>query len=120
MPILPTEDQEQITLIDWSSFQPSIRPYLIHIPNGGSRHPVEAKKLKRMGVKKGVSDLFFAKPMHGYAGLWIELKRNDKKIKPTPEQTEWINLMNESGYSAVVCHGAEEAMKEINSYIKGK
>lgn len=120
MNLIPTEEQEHFALMDWLAYRPEIKSHFIHIPNGGSRHILEAKKLKRMGVKKGVSDFFLAKPMHPYAGLWVELKRKNKKISPTPEQQEWLKLMNESGYKAVVCYGAQEAIDQINDYLMSK
>ena len=75
-----TEIQHHIGLMSWAKTQPILDEYLIHIPNGGYRHPLEALKLKKMGVKAGVSDLFLAYPNPNYHGLWIELKvkRQDK------------------------------------------
>lgn len=56
-----TEDQVQQVVLNWSRRQTyKSRPlfdYLHHSPNGGSRHPVEAAKFKRMGVKAGYPDL---------------------------------------------------------------
>ena|SRR6185312_8341360 len=120
MKIIPTEEQEHFALMDWLTYRPSIKSHFIHIPNGGSRHILEAKKLKRMGVKKGVSDFFLAQPAHPYAGLWIELKRKNKKIMPSKEQQEWIDLMNAAGYKAVICYGAQEAIDQINAYLTCK
>jgi hypothetical protein len=118
MQFTPSEDQEQISLIQWASYNPDIFPYIIHIPNGGSRHPLEALKLKKMGVKKGVSDLFFTFPVFPYCGLWIELKSRKKGAKATEEQIQWLQLMNKVGYKAVLCHGWEEARDQIINYLK--
>jgi hypothetical protein len=77
-----TEIQHHIGLMSWAKTQPILDEYLIHIPNGGYRHPLEALKLKKMGVKAGVSDLFLAYPNPNYHGLWIELKSEKGKISP--------------------------------------
>lgn len=42
------------------------------VPNGGSRNPVEAKKLKATGMKAGVADLIVLLP--NAKTLFIELK----------------------------------------------
>ena len=55
---MASEAQHQAYVIKWSQ-QPSIRrqwpelALLHHIPNGGTRDPVEAKHLKQQGVKSG-------------------------------------------------------------------
>jgi hypothetical protein len=103
----PTEDQEQIALMHWARLTPICRDYLIHIPNGGSRNVLEAKKFKAMGVKAGVSDLFLAYPSNRYGGLWIELKRKGGKL--TEPQRHWLSCMNNLGYKACVCYGWGEA-----------
>lgn len=126
------EDQHQIALMKWaaitrmnalSAAEPGtfVSDYLIHIPNGGSRHLLEAVKLKAMGAKKGVSDLLLAIPAGGFAGLWIELKAPYKtsaeKNYPSPEQRAWVARMNAAGYRAVVCYGWTEAQHQIARYL---
>jgi hypothetical protein len=53
---VPTEDQEQITLMSWAHHvkfgNGRLSDYLIHIPNGGSRNIIEASKLKRWELKQ--------------------------------------------------------------------
>ena len=48
-----------------------------------------ARKMKKEGQKRGVSDLFLAYPHGSYCGLWIELKKLDGK-NPTDDQMVWI------------------------------
>lgn len=79
-PSYMTETSHHIGLIHWAKTQPILSDYLIHIPNGGYHHPREAKKLKKMGVKAGVSDLLLAYPNDYYHGLWIELKSPKGKL----------------------------------------
>jgi hypothetical protein len=125
MNLIATEQQEQIALMQWAALHPICKDYLIHIPNGGSRHPLEAKNLKRMGVKAGVSDLFLAYPQYHYDeegmhgqwrhGLWIELK--SKKGKVTNTQLYWLSQMQERNYIAEVAYGWEEARDIISRYL---
>lgn len=92
--------------------------YLIHIPNGGTRHPLEAKNLMLQGVKPGVSDYLLTIPKGEYHGAWIELKRKDKKVSPTANQLIWIHRMREVGYFADVAYGCDEAWRFIMNYLK--
>jgi hypothetical protein len=115
----PTEDAEQIAVMEWAELQSGKFPQLkllFHIPNGGSRHPAEAKKLKAMGVKPGVPDLFLPVPGRKCYGLFIEMKRV-KGGTLSENQKEWISALNLQVYIAVVCHGADEAIAVIKSYL---
>ena len=59
------EDTEQIRVMDWAAGAecryPELR-WLHHIPNGGARRGSEAGRLKRMGVKRGISDIHLPYP----------------------------------------------------------
>lgn len=89
--------------------------YHFAIPNGGSRHPAEAVNLKKEGVKAGVPDIMIPIPRGKYHGLFIEMKYG--KNKPTEKQKEWINLLNDLGYKAVVCYGFESAREVVDDYL---
>jgi len=92
--------------------------HLFHIPNGGSRNPIEARNLKYQGVKAGVPDLFYPFPNTKYHGLFIEMKYG--KNKPTKFQIEWLSYLNSVGYLAVVCYSADEAFKLLEKYFEDK
>lgn len=98
-----------------------VADYLYAIPNGGNRNKREAGRLKRQGVKAGVSDLHLAFAVNGYVGLWIEMKRPIVKGQPkprvSPDQTAWINRMGLAGYRAVVCYGVDDARATIKDYL---
>lgn len=114
------EDEEQQAIFTWAKYtsigSEKVSDYLFHIPNGGLRNKREAARLKRQGVKAGVSDMFLPIPMRGYAGLWVELKAKEG-VKPTASQKEWIDKMVSVGYSAKVCYGSGEAIKVIKEYL---
>ena len=44
---------------------------LFAVPNGGSRHKIEAANMKRQGVKRGVADVILQIPKKGYASLCL-------------------------------------------------
>ena len=116
-----SEAQEQEAVMVWAKLNERKYPclkWLFHIPNGGSRHPAEAVTLKRMGVKPGVPDLFLPCPRREYCGLWIEMKAEKGRLSAL--QGEWIQWLNEAGYRAVVCFGAQQAIDEIERYLNDK
>src|SRR5690349_18767754 len=55
------------------------RSYCFAIPNGGSRHVVEAVRLREQGVTPGIPDVFCALPRQGFHGFFIEFKRPQVK-----------------------------------------
>lgn len=114
--LIATEDQEAIALINWAQLHPICKNFLIHIPNEGKRSFFSGKKLKRMGLKRGVSDFFLAYPSGKYHGLWIELKRL-KLSKCTDEQIDWVKNMNTLDYKAQFAYGWERARDFIIDYL---
>ena len=112
-----TEEQECIALNDWARYHPICKHYLVHIPNGGTRHLLEAMKLKRMGVRAGVSDYLLAYPTSKHKGLWIEMKSKNGKL--TEQQANWLKLMKDIGHDTLVAYSFEEARDYIvNEYLK--
>lgn len=109
----PTEEDDQIALCQWMDLN-NIRYYAI--PNGGSRNQLEAYKLKRCGVKRGIPDLCMPMPTKGHHGLYIELKRRGG-ANGTKEQKEWINYLRSVGYRAEIAKGFDEAQKIIEEYL---
>lgn len=117
---VPTEAQEQTALFQWAALMegrwPELR-LLYAIPNGGSRHPVEARHLKEQGVKPGVPDVFLSASRCGYHGLYIEMKRR-KGGRVSVEQKKMILALRAQGYKAEVCRGWEEAKNTICEYLR--
>lgn len=88
------------------------------VPNGGSRHGLEAAKMKQQGVRSGVSDLVVALPRGGYHGLYLELKATPPRDAELAEsQREWLAKMQACGYCAKLARGIEEAQAVIREYM---
>lgn len=113
--LLATEAQEQEALIKWAKLK-KLDKYLFAIPNGGLRDKITAARLKRQGVKPGVSDLFFAHPSREKHGLFIEMKRR-KGGKVTEAQAEFIQQCLALGYEARVANGWVDASEIIKNYL---
>lgn len=146
--IIPTESQENDKLMDWANIHPKLKHpifgnILVHIPNEGKRSIVGNMRLfSKGGAKSGFPDIFL--PISAgknvniywsdgikiqYGGMFIELKRvNFKPPKPTNiksyafymRQMAWIDYLNNAGFYAVMCKGADEAIEEIEKYLNEK
>lgn len=119
------EAAEQIKLFRWVDFAVNQYPeleMLYHIPNGGSRNPIEAANLKRQGVRAGVPDLCLPIARGKYHGMYIEMKYGDNK--PTENQKHWLRNLQRYGYATSICYSAEVAIADIEKYLnledKGK
>lgn len=104
------------------SFQKSVAKYLnainafwFHCPNGGSRHALEAVKLKEMGVKAGIPDCIILDSRHGYAGLAIELKVGYNK--PSDRQLSIFDMLVERNYMVLVSWSLDEVVSAVDWYF---
>lgn len=114
-----TEAQHQINLMRWTLINRNVYPELAllhHIPNGGSRDYIEAKRLKEQGLKAGVPDLCLPVPRGIYHGLYLELKTDKGKLSDSQEW--WLERLRQQGYYAIVCHGWHSAVQVVESYLK--
>lgn len=106
-----------INTVNWFKHNyPELDDDFHHFANERRCSPQEGYLLKRMGVKKGVSDFFLAIPCNGKAGLWIELKVG--KNKPSKEQQAFLDRKAQRGYEAVWVVGTEAAREAIGNYLK--
>lgn len=114
---LKQEDTIQINVVNWFRFNyPDYEKDLIHIANQRTCSVQEGKILKRMGVTRGVSDLFLSVPNCEFHGLWLELKCENGKL--SAEQEEFLELKRKRGYDAQVAHSKEKAITILENYMK--
>ena len=115
-----TEDDHQALVIKWAESAigkwPCLR-WLYHIPNERKCTVIEGARLKRIGVKAGVSDLFLPYPVGRYHGLYIEMKTPDGRVSDS--QTEFLEAMKRYGYAAYICKGYAAAIRVIKDYLGG-
>lgn len=116
----PLEEFEQEAVCDWLDAH-----HIPHhsIPNelGTQDHlytiePVKHTKMHRIGLKPGVPDLFICRPSQNYHGLYIEMKRRQGSVV-SPQQKMWIQNLNAEGYLAVICKGADKAIRVLEDYF---
>tara|TARA_R100000005_G_C5001369_1_gene208560 strand:+ start:4894 stop:5307 length:414 start_codon:yes stop_codon:yes gene_type:complete len=77
----------------------------------------QAVKAKASGYVKGFPDLQICYPTKKSSGLFLEIKK-DKKSYASKSQKEWIEYLNNVGYTAVVCKGYDECMSAIDKYLE--
>lgn len=109
--VIPTESQEGDTLVAYLRIR-GIK--FTHIPNE-TGHSDEMKRrairMKRQGTSRGFPDYVIALPKVGV--LYVELKRIKRSVT-SPEQVEWIDVLNECpGTEAMIARGAEQAITYI-------
>lgn len=123
-----SEHTEQAAVIEWKLLVMGNRPelkWLHSVPNGaklpwtrnkqGRRFSPQAQWLINEGLTPGVADLDLPVARGGYFGLKIEMK--DKGGKLTKEQAQFLLDMKKAGYLAIMCEGAEEAIRMITWYL---
>lgn len=115
-----SENQHQMMVMKWTQ-QPSIRQkwpelkLLFHIPNERHCTPQQGKNLQRMGVKRGVPDMYLPVPRGKYHGLFVELKTSTGR--PSEEQKWWGTELLAQGYFWEICHTWESAVRVLDWYM---
>lgn len=87
-------------------------------PNGYRQQVYESVNLKKQGVNSSVPDIFVDIPRGNYHGLRIEMKAK-KGSRVNKQQQDFIDRYSKLGYKAVICYGADEAIRELESYLQG-
>ncbi len=118
---ITSERADQEALVEWFKMRyPEL--ILAAIPNGLARPNSAAQGIKG-GLKPGMPDLMLCHPSHGYAALFIELKRRAvfdiKQGVLSREQEDVLRYLNDHGYLAIVCYGWSEAAEAIERYLNG-
>lgn len=85
-----------------------------HCPNGGYRHPAEAKKFELMGVKSGIPDVLIVDHRKGFVGVALELKAG--KNTTSDNQEKWLKIFANRGWLCIVSWSIEEVIDLLNWY----
>ena len=120
--IIPKESEEQKTLVQWLIVKKIL---FFAVPNGGSRHKLEAINLKKQGVIAGVSDIVVFLPDKI---LFIEMKRRKKVLKNghlsithtkvSKEQYGFLTRAGKFDYTeTAICYGFKEAKAFIEKNL---
>lgn len=110
-----SEHKEQKKFFEWCAWN-GIN-YVFAIPNGTRCAPAARKWMLDEGMKRGVPDIFVAKPVDDFYGLFIEMKYG--KNKATKDQREWLRVVSKNGYAVKICYSADMAIATLKYYLKG-
>lgn len=110
---LKPEDILQIQICEWvKQLHPEIP--IIGVMNQRKCSLVYGFILKKMGLRKGASDLMFPKGNGDKPGIWLEIKTFDGKA--SKEQIKFRDDMRALGYEAQITYGFDEAIHIISSF----
>lgn len=109
------EDIEQIMFFDWLSSNPIYDKLIFHVANQRQTSYQEGRKLKRMGVKKGVSDIICLIAKEPYHGLMIELKSPSGKL--SKDQMLFRDAVTEQNYLYKQANSFNEAKEILVQYL---
>lgn len=73
------------------------------VPNGGSRNPIEAAKMKRMGTRPGIPDLCIV-----WRGRVIFIELKTPKGRTSPAQEAVMSALTMAGAVVNVCRSLED------------
>lgn len=118
---VPLEQDEQMAFVRWCRLQKIIVHHSGNEIGGSTRAlKVRAIKMKKMGTSKGFPDLLLFIPVKGathrvdsYQPMAIEMKRV-KGSTTSPEQKEWLKILNLAGIPCFIAKGANDAIKKVN------
>lgn len=91
---------------------------VIHIVNEGKRSFLDYQLLERMGMRAGVSDLFFPRGNNEYKGLWMEIK--SEKGKMTDKQKKFIDEMIKEGYCGICVWSSKDGIEFLINFYSLK
>lgn len=115
------EHDLQVALMDWAEAMEHEYPvlrWLYAIPNGGHRITAVAVRMKKEGVRAGVSDLFLPYPVNGFHGMYLETKLPKNHLTDT--QVEFFNAMSAQGYLCVEWIDLQKTITLIEMYLNGE
>ena len=116
------EHDIQVTFFDWVRIKEKHdwRFCLVFaVPNGARTSWSVAKRLKREGLRKGVSDVIIMAPGtyagKSYPGAVIETKAGRNPL--SKEQKDWITLADKAGYLVSVMRHPDHMISFLESYF---
>ena len=121
------EAAEQRDLVKWARLAAVGRPdlrLLFAIPNGGGfsggfkSNAIRVSRMKAAGLTSGIPDLLLAKPCHGFAGLFVEMKRTAMATVSDHQETMAAQL-SAAGYAVAIAYGWHAARDAITDYLAG-
>jgi len=121
------EDKTQDNFLTYLKLQYPHVEYRVDAAAGMRMSIGQAMKNKRMQKRRAWPDLFIAEPRNGFAGLFIEMKREGERIMKrngefvddhVAEQAEVLSILRAKGYAAQFVVGFHEAKRIMDEYMR--
>ena len=87
-----------------------------HVPSEGIRKPQYRAKLKLMGFRAGIPDIFLALPKGEYHGLFVELKKAGGS--PSKDQKKLMSALSAQSYLCLVVNDFKTFTENVTYYIE--
>jgi hypothetical protein len=97
----------------------SILPHgwiVMHVPNGGSRNPIEGAKLKRLGVVAGWPDISIYGGGHNSGGQAFFLEVKAAKGRVSQCQHMIMDKLKDMGFPVAVVRSIDDARERISEW----
>lgn len=108
-----SEDQIQASFFKQAyNKYPQIRGLLFSIPNGSTRHILEAMKLKATGLTPGIPDMILLRP---YAAYGIEFKSETGQLSQA--QVKIHEVWRKAGITVMVFRSAVPALHWLDELM---
>lgn len=112
-----TEHSTQVRVVQFMrTFYPDV--LLCAIPNGANVNPVNRVRLVKEGLLAGMPDLMILEPRNGFAGMFIEFKKENGVM--SAEQEKLIAALTQRNYFCIVSRHHLTAIKMIEDYLQIK
>lgn len=113
-----SEYQECKAFWQWAQLQPVLCDYLIKIANENQSQPWFLRALYLIGMRPGLPDYFLPIANQQWNGLWIEMKKKDKKKHKKNEKQEiWIEKLLKIDHYATYAYGCDDAIRICTHYL---
>lgn len=113
-----SETGEHLSCAAWlKHHHPDRWQWIFHCPSEGKRKPQYAAMLASMGFKPGIPDLIDLDGQRGIIGMF-ELKKCDKKARPTKEQNVFLLNNAQAGGFSAVCWGFDQFVIAYSDYLE--
>ena len=89
-----------------------------HVPSEGIRKPQYRAKLKLMGFRPGIPDIFLLLRSEEYSALLIELKKAGGS--PSADQKKFMEAATKQGFLCLLINDLNTFKRVINHYINNK
>jgi hypothetical protein len=82
-----------------------------HVPNGGSRRPIEGAIFQSLGVLPGVADLLLF-----HAGRFFALELKRRGGHPSRQQLAFTAAFQDAGGYAAICDDLDPAIRTLEAW----